>query len=433
MVPVRKIRVAAYAAMVAALCVGAAPAASAQVSHTNTRSTSAVRLDVSVDAQLNSASFSVRSDPSAAVSVATGTDSTNLFPKNDPVKRAMHEITISPLAPDTLYFYRVRSVSPKGVVTSKTGRFMTGQMQRPTLSMSESGYLLNGVRTFPIMALAFDECPSQQVVSDDAVMGVQYLYHNTWYGCTPNDPNQSLTWLTADALHALLGGQMGWIQDGPRRGYNPPEAPPLPSWDNLQQLVSLQGTLNTIPATPELVSCSTAPLVQFYQRPKGAAQNGPALFQIRVTSTYGPNTNCLTAQKAAPVIWGPLMAGADGELLVTQLDSGTSVSVNSNSQVALGAQAKHLAALYPCLFGGTSYTASSNNADVKVIARKWGGGTCVVALNFGDQPETVGLKLPTGSVTAKVEWENRSVAAKSGTLTDRFAPYQLHVYYFPGS
>jgi hypothetical protein len=430
-IAVRNFRTAVYSALAVAICLGMALAVSAQAAQSSVRHANSKGIAVSLNVQTNSVIFTVKTAPSASVSVGLGTDTTNLIPKNDPGKKTIHKITISPLAPMTHYFYRVRAVNSKGKATTKGGQFTTAPMLRPTLSASGNNFLLNGMKTYVIMAQAFNECPSQRVVSDDVSMGVQFLYHKSWDGCPDN--NHQDTWLTADALHALLGGQVGWIQDGPRAsGSNS-----LPSWDTLPELVNLQTSLTIDNSSVELESCGAQwdTAVPLYNRLASAAQSHPVIYQVFATATVGPNHNCLSPKNVTAMFWAPVLAKVDGIEYLTQhyaLPTDT-VDVSNDVKSAALLQAQRLAALYPCLFGGKNIAAASTNADVKVMASKWGGGTCVAALNLVDQPQHATVRVGRRSGIASVAWEHRKIAFKAGTFNDRFGPYQLHVYYFTGS
>jgi hypothetical protein len=415
---VRSIRAAVYIASIAALCIGVAPATSAQVS-AGTVISSAIRLEVNVNARLNSAVFNVQSDPTATVSVGIGTDAGNLIYKTDSAKRSVRNVTISPLAPNTKYFCRIKAVNKNGRVATKTCQFNTDSVQHSMMSATGNGITLNGVKTFLIMAQAFNECPSRQVVADDVAAGVQYLYHKSWYGCP--DENHSGRWLTADELDGLLGGQVGWIQDGPRQGYTPPTLPPPPPWDNLPELVNLQGWSSG---------------EKLFQQLRNEAASGNVIYQFPLTSTIGKtNRTCTSAARMAAVFWIPVLANADGIYYQTQHYALPSdgVDVKASVQGAAAQQARKLAGIYPCIFGGKNVAASSNNSAIKVMAKSWAGGTCVVALNTGNKSSNARVKAGSMSRSGRVFWEGRNESFSQGAATDRFDPYELHIYYVPGT
>jgi hypothetical protein len=432
---VRSIRAAVYIASIAVLCIGVAQAASAQVS-AGAAISSANRLEVNVNARLNSAVFSVQSDPTATVSVGIGTDAGNLIYKTDSAKQAVRNVTISPLAPDTKYFCRIKSVSKNGAVATKTCQFNTDPILNPVMAVTGNGITLNGVRTYLIMAQAFNECPSRQVVAGDVAAGVKYFYHKSWYGCP--DENHSGRWLTADELDGLLGGQVGWIQDGPRRGYSPPTLPPLPPWDNLPELINLQGSFRFDDSSSVLYSCGEqwSSGEKIFRQLRNEAASGNVIYQFPLTTTIGKtNRTCTSAARMAAVFWIPVLANADGIYYQTQHYALPSdgVDVDPSVQRAAALQARKLAAIYPCLFGGKAVAASSDNDAVKVMAKSWAGGTCVVALNTGDKSGNARVKAGSMSRSSRVFWEGRNASFSQGAATDRFDPYELHVYYVPGT
>lgn len=413
-----------------ALCLVFAPAAAQAQNRTS--------LAVNANAGLNFVSFTVQTATASTITISIGTDTRNQIGWHDDALKGSRQIKLSPLSPNTQYFYSVKAVSKRGLVSRTTGQFKTDQMHRPNLTVSGNAVLLNGVKIYLIMGKAFNECPSQQVVSSDVSVGVQYLYHHTWYGCP--DENHQVRWLPADELHGLLEGQLGWIQDGSRGGTLDSHGQQLPSWDGLPELVNVRGQLpiNDHITSPTLVSCekgwsssATSRFEQLHQ----AALSHPVVYPVYLTKTIGSNRSCLTGEKMTVVAWMPPLAGAIGAEYLTQnyalpLDG---FDVDSKVQAAGGMQTKHLAAVYPCLFGGRAVSASSNNRAVKVVAKSWGGGTCIFALNTGGQTESAHLKAGNGSSPAKVFWESRSALVTNGSISnERLDPYELHVYWLSG-
>lgn len=57
-----------------------------------------------------------------------------------------------------------------------------------------------------------------------------------------------------------------------------------------------------------------------------------------------------------------------------------------------------------------------------------GGKRVLLAANSAEAPLTAQLKLPGLQGEAEVLFENRKVPAKSGVVTDEFAPLAVHVY-----
>lgn len=403
-------------AVLVVLCAVVAPVTAASTQ----ASTSAISVNVSKG--LNYATFTI-SPTIGRMTVSVGTDPQSMESKAAP----SGAIRIEPLAPNTRYFYVVNMTSKSGKTTRIPGTFTTDSWDSSRLSASTESLHLNGEKTFSIMVKAFDECPTDQVVAKNRVIGGQYFYHNTWYGCGEGG---TMRWLSAEDLSARLKGRMGWIQDGPRTGYYPPGSPPIPSWDSLDELIDVQGKISFDKFAVELISCggnwdSAEPL---YRRLKQKAQRRPVISEIRLLRTIGTNATCTSGQRMTALFWTPVLAGADGIIYVTQQDRDEGVEVDGRVMNAAGLQAKRLAGLYPVVFGGQSEAASSSNDIVKVLARKWGDSTYIFALNLGGREETSTLKVGRSTLSAKVFWESRSVSVKNGSVSDNFKPYELQVY-----
>lgn len=421
-------------AALALLCLAAAPAAVQAKSQT--------RLSVNVTAGLNTASFSIDATTGSKVVVSLGT-STQDMPDWHGVLPASREVNISPLAPHQKYYYRVSATNSAGKTSTASGSFPTSSWSgQPVLRVSGGHFYLNGVRYFPIMAMAFNECPSQQVVGADTAMGVDALYHSTWYGCP--DENHDIQWTTADTLDGLLGGDVGWIQGGSRGGINPTQPP---SWDSLPELVRQQGPFHIegspthqVGSVPRnlspFINCNItandgADLYQsLAQEPAGRA----VVYDTILTNMIGAaHRNCITAQRMSAAFWIPVLADAAGIEYQTQQYALPSDGVIVDGQVAAsaGLQAKKLDTLYPVLFGGKRVAAASSKDSVKAAAWSWGGNTYVLALNLSPQTVSASIKSGNGRLKAKVMWEEGSVSVAGGNFSDSFAPFALHVYKLP--
>jgi hypothetical protein len=66
---------------------------------------------------------------------------------------------------------------------------------------------------------------------------------------------------------------------------------------------------------------------------------------------------------------------------------------------------------------------------VSCLLKKYNGKTYLLAVNAAFKNVTVQFALP-GMKQGKVLFEKRSVTVKNGVLTDKFAPYDVHVYEF---
>jgi hypothetical protein len=72
---------------------------------------------------------------------------------------------------------------------------------------------------------------------------------------------------------------------------------------------------------------------------------------------------------------------------------------------------------------------SPENAPVSVMLKKAGDRTVLIAVNRGGKPAEVTFESATiNAGKAKVMYEERTVSATAGKLSDKFEPYAVHVY-----
>lgn len=389
---------------------------------------------VRVSPTLNNATFTVRTAVPTRVTLNFGTDRVNMVSISSRILRHSTTLKLSHVAPYTRYFWVVKTLNKRGAVLLRRGQFTTSKMNRAVMSVNGNRALLNGVKTFPIMAKAFGECPTAQVVASNVSIGVQYMHHQSGpgkgYGCS--DEERVVRWLNADELHNLLGGSLGWIQDGPRTAPGQPEPP---SWDSLPELVNLQARLAFDTEDAALISCQEGwgSATTLFERVRREASKRPLIHKVLLVRTIVRGVpSCLTAKKVPAMFWLPVLAGAAGIHYQTQSGALPShgFDVDAGVRMAAAREAQRLATLYPVLFGGKTQRSSSNNEAVKVVAKSWGGSLYIFALNTSNQTVRATITSPVKG-KARVRWENRSIIAQGG-INDRFKPHELHIYSLGG-
>jgi len=84
--------------------------------------------------------------------------------------------------------------------------------------------------------------------------------------------------------------------------------------------------------------------------------------------------------------------------------------------------------LAPALLA-TDSEASSETAGLRVAARQLNGALYIIAVNTTDNTVNAVIHVPTlGGRTTEVFGEARSVTAQADSLSDQFAPLDVHVY-----
>lgn len=418
-----------------AVCAVVAPVTVAQSQPTaSTQVDAAPPLTVKVVVGLNYANFVVRTPSPTRVMVNFGTDRSNMISLSDRTLKVGRILKLSPMAPRTRYYWRAMVVNKRGAVLVRGGQFTTGKMNRPVMTVSSTRVLLNGVKTYPIMTKAYSECPTPQVVASNWIIRAQYMHHQSGpgrgYGC-PNEERE-VRWLSADELHSLLAGNLGWIQDGPRVA---PGQPDPPSWDFLPELVSFQAKLAFDREDAALISCQEGwgSATALFDRVRQHAARGPLIHKVLLVRTIVRGVpSCLTAKKVPAMFWIPILAGAAGIHYQTQSGALPSQGFDVDEGVATGVarETQRLATLYPVLFSGKTEKVSSSSNAVKVLSKSWGGSRYIIALNTDNRP-IIARVTTRMSGRAKVLWENRSVVARSG-FSDKFDAHEVHVYSLSG-
>ena len=84
----------------------------------------------------------------------------------------------------------------------------------------------------------------------------------------------------------------------------------------------------------------------------------------------------------------------------------------------------------PSLPGVATVTSSAKDVPIAVMVKRHGGATYVFAVAMRDAPTTgtFRLKLKDQPKAVEVLGEGRRLKAKSGRFTDKFGPYDVHLY-----
>lgn len=98
------------------------------------------------------------------------------------------------------------------------------------------------------------------------------------------------------------------------------------------------------------------------------------------------------------------------------------------SMKALNAETKELS--LPYLIGEVLRGGKSERQALDIAARRYGGTTFIIAINTSadEFDGKIALDIPNAKVKAVVKFESREASIKDGVLTDRFRPYDVHVY-----
>jgi hypothetical protein len=129
-------------------------------------------------------------------------------------------------------------------------------------------------------------------------------------------------------------------------------------------------------------------------------------------------------------VWLAVAGGARGIGYFTHTWSPahSAFDVSSSIQRAIAKTNNLLSAVRPALLGQTILS-GANSTSVKVVARRAGNTTYVIAVNAARVPINVQLHVPAlrdGAV--KVFGEKRSLSSHSDGLADSFAPLGVHIY-----
>lgn len=142
----------------------------------------------------------------------------------------------------------------------------------------------------------------------------------------------------------------------------------------------------------------------------------------------GPTVDEFRAQ-----IWDNVIAGAKGIIYFPLAFTPNFTFDNTPPEidVEMRKQNARLADLGPALMAQTDPAHFGMSADgpLKFTWREYQGKRYFIVLNMSKQAVTKTMRLHnTPATTAAVRGENRSVAVSNGTITDTFAPFEMHAY-----
>lgn len=420
----------------AAFCAVVAPVPAAQARPTESVGITAPRLTVTVSPGLNFATFSIRTSVPSRVVVSYGTDRGNMVPWTIRPLKPRHSFKLSPLAPATRYFYSVIATDAKGKAYPKTGVFNTGPVRPATLSVVNGRFRLNGVPFFPVMAAAYSECPDSKLVAANRALGVNVLDHWRLSYCKSFADG---LWATVQELHDRLQGRAFWLSRT-NRSHPSPHAPPAPSLEGLEELLSFRGNIDMDLTAGSLWGCaeSDSSLTEIYPILKASALRSGvneralvSLFYLLPEQVPGGRKGCLSAQRFTGQFWAAVFARVAGveyeNQYTTRPDLGVQVAPGVGVQAAL--EHRKLKTLYPVVLSGKNQTVTSSIRSIAVQAMNWGGNTYVLSLNLEGSMATATLRMPgLGRATARGYWGVRSKTVKGGVIESIWQPYQLQVY-----
>jgi hypothetical protein len=291
----------------------------------------------------------------------------------------------------------------------------------PTQSVvtSRNGWLeLDDKRFFPIMWQASTLCPDRQTVDSLVVgLGVNFIEHQD-LGCNSSD----MSTLVAD-LHAALDGRAWWYER-------------TPHWrqrlQGLPELVDWQADAQFFYDAESLQNCIAKSTASTYTEAKAELSAGAVIFTIALQDYLTPSyANCLDSRRLTALFYTGIVAGARA------IEYSTDYRWNSQKPFVvtseLQQQAKKLAAqlktLTPVLMAPVASIRLRGSSAVKVVARRFNGGTYVIAVNTSGSAQRATITVGRASSRrAEVMWERRRLSVVRKTFTDRFAPLRVHVY-----
>jgi hypothetical protein len=174
--------------------------------------------------------------------------------------------------------------------------------------------------------------------------------------------------------------------------------------------------------------CPGRPLTRVYSSVK--AHDKPTIYLFPIASILGGRIKqCLTPTGLEAVDWTAIIGGARGIFYHTQ-DAGSRRPYGIAPEIEARAAriSQRVATIGPTLFA-PSVSATSTNQQVKVAAHRYGGVTYLMAVNVGVRRVTSKFRLSgTLSGRARLIWETRTLSVRRGSFSDRFNPFQVHVY-----
>jgi hypothetical protein len=169
------------------------------------------------------------------------------------------------------------------------------------------------------------------------------------------------------------------------------------------------------------------------------AEGGNVIWNcIECTRIHNPNTKA-TPHQVRCEVWMSIIHGSMGLIyFVHEWEPKFNESAllsDPDMLAAVTAINQQIAELAPVLnsptIAGTANVLSDNNAvPVATMAKKHGGATYVfaVAMRDGQTAATFTVQGLEGERPVEVIGENRALASKDGVFTDRFAPWNVHLY-----
>lgn len=367
----------------------------------------------SVSTTLNTASFKFTTSLPTKAVISIGTDKTYGLTVLDRSKTS-HWITVRSLRPATTYYYAVRATPAKSKPMAKTGSFMTNAPGSvpATMTTQNNKVLINGVPSFLMMVDGW-VCPTQQVIHDNAAMGLSIFAGVLATSCPDADPAQGIT-----SLHDMLAANKAWWLGigGDNGGTTQADLPELLNWEG--------SGISFISNIPSLVGCNDHSTGVLYRNTLSLARSRPVVYHTLLFDISSKVKNCINAPRLQSLFRTVVVAGASGVKFVTEpqaTPAGLSISQEVQDQSAK--LASEVATLGPVILNGAPLMVKTNPASaVKVRGWLYGGVMYFLAVNTEGKPaaatfSTTGLN---GQATVQVLGENRVLKVANGVLADQF-------------
>ena len=295
----------------------------------------------------------------------------------------------------------------------------------PTLGVSGARITLNGDPFFPIISDGYT-IPDERWVADNVAMGVNTLFlHDNGCRQAPD---------FAPRVHEVLQGRLRWLVKSPC-----PEADSIPETVMWSTKIR-RGFQNA----PQFGGCNmnarenqTTDLFSVIAK---QARLTATVVNLHVASESVPGRDtCLTGKQARTLYWTAVAAGASGlELFAfvpartTNAENPAVIEVAPDVRVATATFAQRIKTLTTPLFAGRR-AAGTGIASSAVRYGSWThhGVSYVVAVNTRPIASTGRIRVGGNALRAIVLWESRATKVVRGVITDRFAPWDVHIYRVP--
>jgi hypothetical protein len=405
----------------------------------------------------HAAAIAWTANPAARVTVEVGrTGEYGIWARTPRTRRSSGRARIGGLEPATTYVYRL--VARRGRLRVETrGSFTTAAFPAWTTgAVIASALHVDGQPFFPRMVL--HQC--DWAYASSLAAGI-----NLFMGSGCGTPWSQLDAIRARAVSAIPAaykdvadgrGTIGWYHPDEADLFMPPEALPFhPPWQQTHRVtfLTLSGHVYS-GASPPPGGRSVYP--RFVAR---ADMIGFDLYPLQVMCRRDAFGAVFDAQRELAAMAGPRGSYQWVEAGRMEFCRGrpdldpTPATVRAETWLAIAGGARgigyfpdhwqpgiageiartnvQISALAPALLAPVLSLAPRPSV-VRASARRYEGATYVIAVNSSLRRVTAVVGIPNvRTATARVFGEGRAIAVRRGTIVDRFAPLQPHVYIVP--